>query len=137
MREIIHSDNDSEHPDLFRLVVQWDRDRYLQVGIQSNDPEMHLVDHLYGGASGYQEVIGGELIAQLRAAGWAPSPEADAADPDLPMETLGQMVIEALRASRVTIERDGVWVTLPRRPTNRLIATLKKAGAAVFGRDEW
>lgn len=64
------------------------------------------------------------------------SPEVVASDVAKGWRTLGEIALEAVKGSRPTIERDGVWATLSRDACNRLVRFVRKARDAAYGRDE-
>lgn len=137
----------------FQLSIGWDKDHYMQLGLQVVNPDLHLVDILYGGEGGYLSTVGTSLLEQLRNAGWALMPDVNAAvglgpvptldansnTPEVVNQgwlTLGQMVLNALRNSRDVIERDGIWTDLSRHEANTLVRIARKARSAAYGRDE-
>ena len=138
-RETIHTPHrgtpDGE-PRPFSLSVGWSRDAGdVQVGVTANTGH-HLLDAIYGDVP-TQTDIGREFLKQVRAM-----------DPDLIGPTdfktsdheadfhnrLGRCILDAVTGSSAF--GGSVWAHPDRSGINRLIATLRKARDAAFGKDE-
>jgi hypothetical protein len=130
-----------------RLEVQWDRlaGGDVNIGLHTAAPatgtsvdlhEISVVRHMYGqNLADIGEALEALIVKHGRA---VTDDEFDENDPDHVVDFdgafLGELVLQAVEAAGAYRS----WHTyLDRHGLNRLIAVLKKAGAAAFGRDQW
>ena len=121
------------------VEVGWDRrDGDVRIGLRTVEPSagtsadfsyISVVRHMYGRKL---SDLGVAMLAQMEAAGLDITTTDDSDGWNA--EIIGEMMLSALEAEGPFSS----WHTyLDRRGLNRLIAILKKAGAAAFGRNEW
>lgn len=120
----------------FDLVVGWQRDCDVQVGIETAnqvDGQHHLVDHVYGDPE-CLAAIGELLVQKLAETGW--KIERDSSKPapfGASGAALGRLVLDSVTGSSPF--GTGVWWHPSRHMINDLIRTLRKARDAAFGTD--
>lgn len=114
----------------FRLVVGWNRDMDVQVGIETDDQpdgQHHLVDHVYGGEAA---TIGAALRARL---GLDELYDREGSQLDYDNADLGRMVLDAVTGS--TPFGTSVWTHPDRQGINRMIRLLREARDQAYGKD--
>jgi hypothetical protein len=140
-KEFVFDPADREHQP-FTMAVGWQRDQYVQVGIQINGDlagdgtQADLLSVLYASDEEQIENIGRLMVYWMTTEGVKRDWDTIGESSDL-CTGLGRDVLSWVRAGRPPVERDGIWVTLSRGAANAAIRHLKKASRAAFGRDEW